>query len=91
MCLNIYIFFFADVIIENSEAIKALQDRLQDALLEYVKNRYSGNLRRVGHLYMLLPSLTHMKLLTKQYWFDIKKDGRVMMHKLFLEMLEADS
>ncbi|CAG2199454.1 ESRRG [Mytilus edulis] len=80
-----------DVIIENSEAIKALQDRLQDALLEYVKNRYSGNLRRVGHLYMLLPSLTHMKLLTKQYWFDIKKDGRVMMHKLFLEMLEADS
>ncbi|CAC5390734.1 NR3B3 [Mytilus coruscus] len=80
-----------DVVIENSEAIKALQDRLQDALLEYVKNRYSGNLRRVGHLYMLLPSLTHMKLLTKQYWFDIKKDGRVMMHKLFLEMLEADS
>lgn len=84
-------FYFSDVVIENSEAVRTLQDKLQDALLEYVKNRYSGNLRRVGHLYMLLPSLTHMKLLTKQYWFDIKKDGRVMMHKLFLEMLEADS
>lgn len=80
-----------DVAIENSEAVRQLQDKLQDSLIEYVKYRYVGNLRRLGHLYMLLPALNHMKLLAKQYWFDVKKDGRIMMHKLFLEMLEADS
>ncbi|XP_033734560.1 estrogen-related receptor gamma-like [Pecten maximus] len=80
-----------DVVIENSEAVRNLQDKLQDALIDYVKSRYAGNLRRLGHLYLLLPPLTHIKLLAKQYWFDVKKDGRVMMHKLFLEMLEADS
>lgn len=80
-----------DVAIENSEAVRQLQDKLQDSLIEYVKFRYVGNLRRLGHLYMLLPALNHMKLLAKQYWFDVKKDGRIMMHKLFLEMLEADS
>ncbi|KAK3093064.1 hypothetical protein FSP39_010639 [Pinctada imbricata] len=80
-----------DILIENNEAVMQLQDKLQDGLIEYVKSRYAGNLRRLGHLYLLLPSLNQMKLLAKQYWFDIKKDGRVMMHKLFLEMLEADS
>ena len=89
--MNFFSFAFADIVIENNEAVRQLQDKLQDALIEYVKCRYAGNLRRLGHLYLLLPALNHMKLLAKQYWFDIKKDGRVMMHKLFLEMLEADS
>lgn len=80
-----------DVLIENGEAVRVLQDKLQDSLIDYIKSRYAGNLRRLGHLYLLLPPLTHMKLLAKQYWFDVKKDGRIMMHKLFLEMLEADS
>ncbi|KAJ8308506.1 hypothetical protein KUTeg_013380 [Tegillarca granosa] len=80
-----------DVIIENTEAVRTLQDQLQDALIEYVRHHHAGNLRRLGHLYLLLPTLNQMKLLAKQYWFDVKKDGRVLMHKLFLEMLEADS
>ncbi|KAL3873773.1 hypothetical protein ACJMK2_036858, partial [Sinanodonta woodiana] len=80
-----------DLITEKNEAVKILQDKVQDALMEYVKSRSGGSLRRMGQLYLLLPPLTHLKLLAKQYWFDVKKEGRIIMHKLFLEMLEADS
>lgn len=82
---------FTDVMTENAEAVRSLQEKLQDSLLDYVKSHNSGSLRRLGQLYLLLPPLTHMKLLARQHWFDIKNDGRVLMHKLFLEMLEADS
>ena len=82
---------FSDVVAEVNDSVHSLQDRLQDSLMDIIKVRHPGNVRRLGQLFLLLPPITHIKLLAKQFWFDIKKDGRVMMHKLFLEMLEADS
>lgn len=82
---------FSDVVTERSDAGKSIQEKLHEALTDYVKSRSNGGLKRVGQLYLLLPAMTHLKLLAKQYWFDVKKSGRIMMHKLFLEMLEADS
>ncbi|XP_041351476.1 steroid hormone receptor ERR2-like isoform X2 [Gigantopelta aegis] len=80
-----------DVVAEVNDSVHSLQDKLQDSLMDIIKVRHPGNVRRLGQLFLLLPPITHIKLLAKQFWFDIKKDGRVMMHKLFLEMLEADS
>ncbi|PVD25855.1 hypothetical protein C0Q70_13519 [Pomacea canaliculata] len=80
-----------NVMVETWETVRGLQDKLQDSLIECIKVRHCGNPHRLGHLYFLLPLINHIKLLAKQFWFDLKKDGRVMMHKLFLEMLEADS
>nr|AXP83841.1 estrogen-related receptor gamma [Sepia latimanus] len=80
-----------DVTPDSNGSVKQLRDKFHDTLIEYVKTKHTGNMRRLGHLFMLLPHLTHVKLLARQYWFDVKKDGRVIMHKLFLEMLEADS
>lgn len=80
-----------DVLTEKSDAGKSLQEKLHEALTDYVKSRNGGGLKRVGQLYLLLPAMTHLKLLAKQYWLDVKKNGKIMMHKLFLEMLEADS
>ncbi|XP_059157529.1 steroid hormone receptor ERR2-like isoform X2 [Physella acuta] len=80
-----------DVVAELGECVAHLQDQLQDALSDCVKSVYGQNTRRLGQLFLLLPSITHIKLLAKQFWYDMKKDGRVMMHKLFLEMLDADS
>lgn len=84
-------FMFVDVVTERSDAGKALQEKLHEALTDYVKSRSNGGLKRVGQLYLLLPAMTHLKLLAKQYWSDVKKSGKILMHKLFLEMLEADS
>uniref|UniRef100_A0A2C9K795 Uncharacterized protein n=1 Tax=Biomphalaria glabrata TaxID=6526 RepID=A0A2C9K795_BIOGL len=80
-----------DVIAELGECVSHLQDQLQDSLSDCVKSVFGPNTRRLGQLFLLLPSITHIKLLAKQFWYDMKKDGRVMMHKLFLEMLDADS
>lgn len=80
-----------DVLTEKSDAGKSLQEKLHEALTDYVKTRSGGGLKRVGQLYLLLPAMTHLKLLAKQYWLDVKKNGKIVMHKLFLEMLEADS
>lgn len=82
---------FTDANVENEEAVHQFRDKIQDCLIDYVKRRSGGNMRRVGNILLLLPILTQIKLLAKKYWFDVKKDGRVPMHKLFLEMLEADS
>ena len=76
---------------EAAETVRGLQDKLQDSLNDCIKARHPGHPRRLGQLFLLLPAITHIKLLSKQFWFDLKNDGRVMMHKLFLEMLEADS
>lgn len=91
LLLKSIILFNIDVVTERSDAGKALQEKLHEALLDYVKSRSNGGLKRVGQLYLLLPAMTHLKLLAKQYWFDVKRNGKIMMHKLFLEMLEADS
>ncbi|KAH9519531.1 hypothetical protein Btru_002942 [Bulinus truncatus] len=80
-----------DVVADLGECVSHLQDQLQDALSDCVKSVFGQNTRRLGQLFLLLPSITHIKLLAKQFWYDMKKDGRVMMHKLFLEMLDADS
>lgn len=80
-----------DVLTDAGETVRGLQDKLQDSLNDCIKARHGGNPRRLGQLFLLLPAVTHIKLLSKQFWFDLKNDGRVMMHKLFLEMLEADS
>ena len=73
------------------EAVRSLQDKLQDSLIDCIKVRHGGHPRRLGQLFLLLPAITHIKLLSKQFWYELKNDGRVMMHKLFLEMLEMDS
>ena len=91
MFLNNFFNYISDVTPDSNGSVKQLQDKFHDTLIEYVKTKHTGNMRRLGHLFMLLPHLTHVKLLARQYWFDVKKDGRVIMHKLFLEMLEADS
>lgn len=80
-----------DIVADVGECVSVLQDQLQDALSDCVKAVYGPNTRRLGQLFLLLPPITHIKLLAKQFWYDMKKDGRVIMHKLFLEMLDADS
>ncbi|XP_052766916.1 steroid hormone receptor ERR2-like isoform X1 [Mya arenaria] len=91
LLLKSIILFNIDVVTERSDAGKSIQEKLHESLTDYVKSRSNGGLKRVGQLYLLLPAMTHLKLLAKQYWFDVKKSGKIMMHKLFLEMLEADS
>lgn len=72
-------------------AVRNLQDKLQDSLIDCIRARQGASPRRLGQLFLMLPAITQIKMLYKQFWDDLKNDGRVMMHKLFLEMLESSS
>ncbi|XP_029902761.1 estrogen-related receptor gamma-like isoform X2 [Myripristis murdjan] len=75
--------------IEDSEAVQRLQDVLHGALQDYETTHHPDDPRRAGKLIMTLPLLRQTAARAVQHFCSIKQDGRVPMHKLFLELLEA--
>uniref|UniRef100_H3BZA3 Estrogen-related receptor gamma b n=1 Tax=Tetraodon nigroviridis TaxID=99883 RepID=H3BZA3_TETNG len=75
--------------IEDAEAVQRLQDVLHGALQDYESARHPEDPRRAGKLIMTLPLLRQTAARAVQHFCSVKQDGRVPMHKLFLELLEA--
>lgn len=78
-----------DIPVESPEMVQQLRDRMYDALVEYERLRgVSGYQRRVANLLFVLPLLMQEKLHARDFWYSIKKEGKVPLHKLLSEMLE---
>ncbi|XP_026119260.1 estrogen-related receptor gamma-like [Carassius auratus] len=75
--------------IEDVEAVQKLQDVLHEALQDYEAGQHVEDPRRAGKLLMTLPLLRQTSTKAVQHFYSIKQDGKVPMHKLFLELLEA--
>ncbi|KPP65276.1 steroid hormone receptor ERR2-like [Scleropages formosus] len=75
--------------IEDVEAVQKLQDALHEALQDYEGGQHAEDPRRAGKLLMTLPLLRQTATKAVQHFYSIKVQGKVPMHKLFLEMLEA--
>ena len=75
--------------IEDMEAVQKLQDALHEALQDYESSQHQEDPRRAGKLLMTLPLLRQTATKAVQHFHSIKVQGKVPMHKLFLEMLEA--
>ncbi|KAM9354195.1 steroid hormone receptor ERR2 isoform 6-T6 [Pholidichthys leucotaenia] len=75
--------------IEDMEAVQKLQDALHEALQDYESSQHQEDPRRAGKLLMTLPLLRQTATKAVQHFYSIKLQGKVPMHKLFLEMLEA--
>ncbi|XP_078133563.1 steroid hormone receptor ERR2 isoform X5 [Sander vitreus] len=75
--------------IEDMEAVQKLQDSLHEALQDYESSQHQEDPRRAGKLLMTLPLLRQTATKAVQHFYSIKVQGKVPMHKLFLEMLEA--
>ncbi|XP_057679356.1 estrogen-related receptor gamma b isoform X2 [Corythoichthys intestinalis] len=75
--------------IENIEAVQRLQDSLHEALQDFEAAQHPEDPRRAGKLLMTLPLLRQTATKAVQHFYSIKMQGKVPMHKLFLEMLEA--
>ncbi|TSM77371.1 Steroid hormone receptor ERR2 [Bagarius yarrelli] len=75
--------------IEDVEAVQKLQDALHEALQDYENGQHTEDPRRAGKLLMTLPLLRQTATKAVQHFYSIKVQGKVPMHKLFLEMLEA--
>lgn len=77
--------------IEDIEAVQRLQDWVHEALQDYERCRHGDDPRRAGKLIMTLPLLRQTSAKAVQYFCSVKQDGRVPMHKLFVELLEANA
>ncbi|KAM3871006.1 steroid hormone receptor ERR2 isoform 2-T2 [Diretmus argenteus] len=75
--------------IEDMEAVQKLQDALHEALQDFESGQHLEDPRRAGKLLMTLPLLRQTATKAVQHFYSIKVQGKVPMHKLFLEMLEA--
>uniref|UniRef100_A0A8C5MDP0 Estrogen related receptor gamma n=1 Tax=Leptobrachium leishanense TaxID=445787 RepID=A0A8C5MDP0_9ANUR len=75
--------------IEDVEAVQKLQDVLHEALQDYEAGQHIEDPRRAGKFLMTLPLLRQTSSKAVQHFYNIKLEGKVPMHKLFLEMLEA--
>ncbi|XP_071384115.1 steroid hormone receptor ERR2-like isoform X2 [Centroberyx affinis] len=75
--------------IEDIEAVQRLQDSLHEALQDFEGSQHAEDPRRAGKLLMTLPLLRQTAAKAVQHFYSIKMQGKVPMHKLFLEMLEA--
>uniref|UniRef100_A0A0B7ARD1 Estrogen receptor n=1 Tax=Arion vulgaris TaxID=1028688 RepID=A0A0B7ARD1_9EUPU len=58
-----------DVAADVGECVSRLQDQLHDALSDFVRSTHGPSSRRLGQLFLLLPAVTHVKLLAKQFWY----------------------
>nr|XP_003230133.2 PREDICTED: steroid hormone receptor ERR1 [Anolis carolinensis] len=75
--------------IEDMAAVQRLRDVLHEALLEYEASRRPEEPRRAGRLLLTLPLLRQTATRVLHHFYSLKLEGKVPMHKLFLEMLEA--
>ncbi|CAB1348627.1 unnamed protein product [Coregonus sp. 'balchen'] len=75
--------------LESAEAVQQFQDGLHEALQEYESSQHPAELHRAGKLLMTLPLLRQTANRAVDTFCRLHLEGRVPMHKLFLEMLDA--
>ncbi|XP_060684600.1 steroid hormone receptor ERR2-like isoform X3 [Hemiscyllium ocellatum] len=75
--------------IEEVARVQLLQDSLHEALVDYEVSEHPEDPRRAGKLLMSLPLLRQTASKALQHFHTIKLQGKVPMHKLVLEMLDA--
>lgn len=70
--------------VDNHQSLKTLQETLHQSLCNV-----SGTLNRTGQLLMTLPLLRQVAIKKISFFNSIRLSGKVVMNKLFLEMLDA--
>uniref|UniRef100_A0A673GVI5 Estrogen-related receptor delta n=1 Tax=Sinocyclocheilus rhinocerous TaxID=307959 RepID=A0A673GVI5_9TELE len=74
---------------EGADAVQRFQDALHEALQDYESSQRPSEAHRAGRLLMTLPLLRQTAHRAVRCFSRLHTDGRVPMHKLFLEMLDA--
>jgi len=75
--------------LHNPKGVQQERDRVYDALVEYERPRGGVSLpKRVSELLFLLPLIIHNKFMSREFWLSVRKDSRIVQHRLLREMLE---
>lgn len=80
--------------VDNHSTLQDLQNTLQQALYDVTMTSMSGvgpvaKFQRCGQLLMTLPLLRQVATKAIYFFHSVRQSGKVPMHKLFLEMLDA--
>lgn len=87
---TIFCSLFIDIQLENCQSVMKLRDTLLSALQECVASLHPYGYIHLGQLLLVLPLLRQIDSVIRRFWNGIKREGRVQMNKLFLEMLESN-
>uniref|UniRef100_T1IPY4 Estrogen-related receptor n=1 Tax=Strigamia maritima TaxID=126957 RepID=T1IPY4_STRMM len=79
-----------DAHVGNTEALKKLRETLLAGLIEVVSVLRPNNPQlHLGNLLLCLPILRQVDTIMRRFWSNVRRDGKVPMNKLFIEMLES--
>ncbi|XP_067129553.1 steroid hormone receptor ERR1-like isoform X1 [Centruroides vittatus] len=82
----------ADIQLEDSATVRNLRHTILVGLQECVSVlRSTGSLQHMGQLLLCLPLLRQLDIRVRQFWNNVRREGKVAMNKLFVEMLESNS
>ncbi|XP_065221645.1 steroid hormone receptor ERR1 isoform X1 [Planococcus citri] len=82
----------SDVRLEDASALKKFRDSILAALCDCVYViRPNTCINHIQNLLLCLPSLRQADQYIRRFWCGVHRDGKVVMNKLFIEMLESCS
>lgn len=80
-----------DIPLEDSAAVSKLRESIVCSLQDCVSSirSYNCNLH-LAQMLLCLPILRQTDAAIRRYWINVRRDGKVAMNKLFVEMLESN-
>ncbi|PRD31114.1 UNVERIFIED_CONTAM: Esrrg [Trichonephila clavipes] len=81
----------ADIQLEEPQSVHKLRDSILNALQNCVTVFRSTNcVEHLSQLMLCLPLLRQLDTEVRLFWSNVRKDGKVTLNKLFVEMLESN-
>ncbi|XP_054711000.1 steroid hormone receptor ERR1-like [Uloborus diversus] len=81
----------ADIQLENASSVQRLRESVLAGLGECVQLFRGGAPCPLGPLLLCLPLVRQLDGEVRRFWSGVRKEGKVAMNKLFVEMLESSS
>ena len=81
-----------DISLEEPTSVFKLRESLLHTLQDCVSSfhqPYSSATSHLGQLLLCLPLIRQTDAAIRRYWINVRKDGKVPMNKLFIEMLDS--
>lgn len=87
-----YLIFPSDIQLEDSASVYKLRDSILTGLQDCVTLfRTSSCVQHLSQLLLCLPLVRQLDAEVRLFWNNVRKEGKVPMNKLFVEMLESNS
>lgn len=80
-----------DILLEDALAVHKMRESLLQCLNECSSlNSPFNSSVHFGQILLSLPLLRQVDASIRRFWIGVRKDGKVLLNKLFIEMLESN-